>query len=228
MWNYLFMLLAAGAATFLLYDDKKELTQNAIVAGVALVVSYLLFVWLPDWSGTAFQVVLWLIGFGALYMLYDDFDFSLDALKSYWKHIVVIWIGLSVVSFLCDGSSSSYDRDGYEYAVKQLRAPSTAELQSYITKSKFRDRMKEHGITYSKKVDFEVFNIEATNGFGGRGVTDFLVVYWKGKPVTCANDGAAAVWLSGNVDGIARFKSYITHSAGISAEDIGMKIKGKD
>lgn len=24
MWNYLFMLLAAGAATFLLYDNKKE------------------------------------------------------------------------------------------------------------------------------------------------------------------------------------------------------------
>lgn len=216
------MLLAAGAAAWMLYDEKTEMKQNAIVAGVALVVSYLLFIWLAEWSSFIFTAVLMLAAYGVLFMAYKDFSVT-----THWKQSIVAFLLVSLVSGLCCEDSSSYDKNGYEYAVKQLRAPSTAELQGYMAKSKFRDRMKEHGITYSKKLDFEVFNIEATNGFGGRVASDWLVVYWKGKPVTCAND-AATVWLNGNVDAITHFKRYITHSAGISDEDIDLKIKGKD
>lgn len=98
------MLLAAGAATFLLYDDKKELTQNAIVAGVALVISYILFVWLANWSSTLFTILLMAAAGFVVSMMYENFSIS-----THWKPLAVALGGVLVVSNLCSGGSGSWE-----------------------------------------------------------------------------------------------------------------------
>lgn len=220
MWNYLFMLIAAGAATFLLYNEEKDLKQNAIVAGVALVVSYLLFVWLAGWSSTLFTILLMAAAGFVISLMYEDFSLS-----TRWKPLAIAFVVSLVVANLCGGgSSSSYDKEGYKYAVQHLKAPSTAVLQSYITKSKMRKALKDnYGITYSKKLEIESFKIEATNGFGGRLVSEFFVIYWKGNPVMCDHD-CGDIWFSSGPEGIANFRMLLSMNAGLESDDIDLKI----
>lgn len=86
--------------------------------------------------------------------------------------------------------SSSYDEEGYNFALIHLNAPSSATLLEYIPKGEFTDRVKENTtFKIPKDLKFEYYKIEATNGFGGRLAKDFVVFFWKGKPVYMEEDG---------------------------------------
>lgn len=92
--------------------------------------------------------------------------------------------------------SNSYDRSGYNYVVNHLNSPSSAKMVSYISKSKIRSYAKENwNITYSSDLDFEEYDIEAMNGFGGMVRDDFTVVFWKGEPIYMDNV-SVPLWLS--------------------------------
>lgn len=90
------MLLAAGAVTFAFCREKKEPKQVALIAGGALIVSYLLFVWLAGWSNTLFLIVLALLAGTGLHMMYEEFS-----IQTHWKQFALALAGCLVISSLC-------------------------------------------------------------------------------------------------------------------------------
>lgn len=96
------MLLATGAVTFAFCREKREPKQVAFIAGGALIVSYLLFVWLAGWSSTLFLIVLALLAGTGLHMMYEEFS-----IQTHWKQFTLALVGCLVVSSLCGGSNGS-------------------------------------------------------------------------------------------------------------------------
>lgn len=155
MWNYLFMLVAAGAATFLFYDDKKELKRNAIVAGVALVVSYLLFVWLAQWSSILFCIILMAAaGFGVSVM-YENFSIS-----THWKQLAVALVAVVVVVNLCGGNTESSHQAHQATTVEHTNhAEDTRQKCSFCKGSGVCSTCNGRGFTYPSPYTDKVKNI---------------------------------------------------------------------
>lgn len=116
-----------------------------------------------------------------VYGAYKDWSF---------KKIGIILVGVILAGSVINSFSSSYDEEGYNFALRNLKAPSSATLLEYIPKGEFTDRVKENTtFKIPKDLKFEYYKIEATNGFGGRLAKDFVVFFWKGKPVYMEEDG---------------------------------------
>lgn len=106
-----------------------------------------------------------------------------DKTETAWGYILIIFAVILFVSCPKIFKSESYDSDGYEYVCSNLKSPSSAKLISYIDKQKFRNFLKEEAnISYSKDIDWEVYDIEAMNGFGGVTREKYVVLFYKGTP----------------------------------------------
>lgn len=99
--------------------------------------------------------------------------------------VIMIVIAVFAFSFFPKScSSASYNREGYEYLCNNLKSPSSAKLLAYIDKKMFRDYMKEKAhLTYSSDFDWEVYDVEAKNGFGGATREKYAILFYKGKPL---------------------------------------------
>lgn len=177
MWNYFFMLVAASAATLLFYDDKKELKQNAIVAGIALVVSYLLFVWLAQWSSILFGIVLMAAaGFGVSVM-YENFSIS-----THWKQLAVALVAVVVVVNLCGGKKNT-----------------NATSSSGVTHTEHATTAPRHQEKGERKVCYRCNGIGVCGVCNGRGVVpgnmglSCETCYGKGDCPTCDGKGYTVV-----------------------------------
>ena len=90
-------------------------------------------------------------------------------------------IGCTAVGYF---AMPSYDRDGYKYIVSNLKSPSSAKVLSYKTKKECKKELEEKSdAEFPEGMDFEYYNIEAENSFGGRVTNDFVVVYLNDVPI---------------------------------------------
>ena len=123
------------------------------------------------------------------------------------KHLfLLLLVSIFSLSFPSCDFYTKYDKEGYNFLLNTLKAPSEAKMLGYIDKVKLRKLVKDnYGVTYSKNIDFEFFNMECMNGFGGREQTEFVVVYWKNKAVLCDE---MPVYMFSSADGL----NVIRHS----------------
>lgn len=121
-------------------------------------------------------------------------------------------------------STNEYDEQGYQLLLNSLKAPSEAKLLSFINKSKFRNSINEiYKVVYSENLDFEYFEVECMNGFGGRAKEDFIVVYWNGKAVLCDNMSPDAIF--SNPEGVQALKVSLSINLGLEDKDTGLKFQ---
>ena len=106
-----------------------------------------------------------------------------------WKTWAIIIIAIVACFRYCSlpscGDGSDYNEEGYEYACAHLKSPSTAVLLSYITADDCAELLEEDGWLLKNSVSICGYEIEATNGFGGRVKNWFYVLFYKGKPCYC-------------------------------------------
>ena len=141
-------------------------------------------------------------------------------MKKYLLAIAVILV--FAIGFAASGDSSSFDEAGYNYVVNHLNSPSSAKMISYINKSKLRSYAKENwNFTYSSNLDFEQYDIEAMNGFGGMVREDFTVVFWKGKPVFM--DNSSVYLLLSTPESRTQLSFMLDYNCGLSSEQIDFK-----
>lgn len=127
---------------------------------------------------------LWLIiGFGvSAYGTHKNWSF---------KKIAIVGIAILFAGAIIDDKlSSSYDEDGYRFALNHLNSPSTATLLKAIPKGEFTDMIKDNTtFKIPDNLEFEYYKIESTNVFGGRLAKDFVVFFWNGDPIYMEEDG---------------------------------------
>lgn len=113
------------------------------------------------------------------------------AFKNQWtKKKIIKWSVIGVVvlalggTIINGGSSSSYDKQGYAYVLKQLKAPTTAELISVVGKNKFKSFLKDEcNIVLPDGLEAEYYEIASQNGFGAQIRSEFVVFFYHGKPI---------------------------------------------
>ncbi len=139
---------------------------------------------------------------------------------------VLIFLGIIMVLMYCSGSgdesnksiSQSYSKAGYEYVVQNLSAPSTAKLLSVVSKEKMRELAKSEGhFTYSKYLDWEIYEVEAENAFGGRVKNQYVVTFWKDKPIV-VEDETNGLFIRENI--IVDYLRMITDLSGLTIEQL--------
>jgi hypothetical protein len=147
----------------------------------------------------------------------------------YWiarLFVALVFFGIFLVLQHCSGfgdesnksKSQSYSKAGYEYVVQNLSAPSTAKLLSVVSKEKMRELAKTDGhFTYSKYLDWEIYEIEAENAFGGRVKNQYVVTFWKDKPIV-VEDETNGVFIHENI--IEDYLRMITDLSGLTKEQL--------
>lgn len=213
------MLLAAGAVTFAFCREKKEPKQVALIAGGALIVSYLLFVWLAEWSGSLFGIVSGCVAFGLVVLYHGECN-----LQAHWKQYVAATLCAAFVAYLCT-DNNNYDKDGYNFIVQHASVPSSMKLVSTVSSSHIRKELKnEFGYTYSKDLDFQEFTVEGTNRFGINFKNEYTVVYWKGKPIMMDKEGVEG-WFGLGAQGVEVFKAQININTDVDSDKFDIKRK---
>lgn len=139
---------------------------------------------------------------------------------------VLIFLGIFWAFQHCSGFGEedtnskglSYSKAGYEYVVQNLSAPTTAKLLGVVTKEKMRELAKTEGhFTYSKYLDWEIYEVEAENAFGGRVKNQYVVTFWKDKPIV-VEDETNGVFIHENI--IEDYLRMITDLSGLTKEQL--------
>lgn len=134
--------------------------------------------------------------------------------------LIILGIFWAFQHFMLGGesSSSNYSKAGYEYVVQNLSAPSTAKLLGVVSKEKMRELARTEGhFTYSKNLDWEIYEVEAENAFGGRVKNRFVVTFWKDKPIVF-DDHSEGFFIYENI--IEDYLRMITDLSGLTKEQL--------
>lgn len=104
-------------------------------------------------------------------------------MKTFGKNIVTFVICVWMLSKCMGCGESGMRSDGRNYIRSIARDPSSVEFVSYTSAREVRALLKEEwNIDLDDKYDIIIFDIEATNGFGGRNRESYAVFYVDGEP----------------------------------------------
>lgn len=80
-------------------------------------------------------------------------------------------------------SSSSIKSTGYNFVLYQLKSPSTAVLVDYFDPNVMRESFNKIGFEMKNNQCAAMYDVEATNSFGGRVRKKYVVFFQDGEPI---------------------------------------------
>lgn len=181
-------------------EDKSKYYYSIIIIGILSALEWYFYDGLiSDWGGILFILCASCYVFHRASLMEDTpFPNFIDKILgtvysvAVSTKIIAVFVVINVFVFSCNGglSGGGYDSDGYKYVLSNLKAPTSAVLLKYITKDKVRQFAKERTkCNIPKKLELESYTVEAENSFGGRVKADYVVFFWKGKPIYVEEDG---------------------------------------
>lgn len=100
------------------------------------------------------------------------------------KTVFMFSIVLMLLLASCGSSSSSSIKSaGYNFVLNQLKSPSTAVLVDYFDPDVMKESFKKIGFEMKSNQCAAMYDVEATNGFGGRGRKKYVVFFQNGEPI---------------------------------------------
>ena len=97
--------------------------------------------------------------------------------------LVLSFFGVIDVSKIFSNSNSAIKSTGYDYVLYHLKSPSTAVLVDYFYPDVMKESFKKIGFEMKNNQCAAMYDIEATNGLGGRVRKKYVVFFQDGEPI---------------------------------------------